>query len=330
LELFLPFEHTENIEEPNDSRKNVNASRANAVLSLIGNTPTVPLHFEPEGVTIFAKCEFLNPSGSIKDRFAAGVIKDAEQRGLLRPDSIILECTSGNTGIALSMIGAAKGYRVTILMSEEASHERRQLIRQFGAELILFKSGGRYQTGITLSLEMAAQDSRYFLPRQFENPLNAEDHEHSTGQEILRQVPGPIGAVVAGYGTGGTLAGVGRAVKRRYPDAKILAMEPAEAALLCGEMPCCHRIEGVADGFVPELLRSAPVDGEIKVTSAEALAMARRLNREFGLLVGTSSGANVAAALKTERGRGATGQVVTLLCDRAERYFSTALFDVAG
>jgi len=308
----------------------VNASRANAVLSLVGNTPTVPLHFEPEGVTIFAKCEFLNPSGSIKDRFAAGVIKDAEQRGLLRPDSIILECTSGNTGIALSMIGAAKGYRVTILMSEEASHERRQLIRQFGAELILFKSGGRYQTGITLSLEMAAQDSRYFLPRQFENPLNAEDHEHSTGQEILRQVPGPIGAVVAGYGTGGTLAGVGRAVKRRYPDAKILAMEPAEAALLCGEMPCCHRIEGVADGFVPELLRSAPVDGEIKVTSAEALAMARRLNREFGLLVGTSSGANVAAALKAERQLGATGKVVTLLCDRAERYFSTALFDVAG
>ncbi len=308
----------------------MNASRANAVLSLVGNTPTVPLHFEPEGVTIFAKCEFLNPSGSIKDRFAAGVIKDAEQRGLLRPDSIILECTSGNTGIALSMIGAAKGYRVTILMSEEASHERRQLIRQFGAELILFKSGGRYQTGITLSLEMAAQDSRYFLPRQFENPLNAEDHEHSTGQEILRQVPGPIGAVVAGYGTGGTLAGVGRAVKRRYPDAKILAMEPAEAALLCGEMPCCHRIEGVADGFVPELLRSAPVDGEIKVTSAEALAMARRLNREFGLLVGTSSGANVAAALKAERQLGATGKVVTLLCDRAERYFSTALFDVAG
>src|SRR2546423_11028666 len=144
---------------------------------------------------------------------------------------------------------------------------------------------------------MAAKDSRYFLPRQFENPLNATDHEHSTGQEILRQVDGPIDGFVAGYGTGGTLAGVGRAIKQRYPAAKIFAMEPAEAALLCGEMPCCHRIEGIADGFIPELLRTAPVDAEIKVTSAEALVMARRLNREFGLLVGTSSGAYVAAAL---------------------------------
>ena len=156
------------------------------VLSLIGNTPLMPLRFEPEGVTIYAKCEFLNPSGSIKDRLAKGVLLDAEQRGLLRPDSIILECSSGNTGIALAMVGAALGYRVTILMSASASVERRQLIRQLGAELILFDSGGRYQTGIEMSREMAAKDPRYFLPRQFENPLNVEDHEHGTGQEILR------------------------------------------------------------------------------------------------------------------------------------------------
>ena len=301
-------------------------SRASPVLDLIGNTPTLPLQFEPEGLTVYVKCEFLNPSGSIKDRFAAAVVTDAERRGLLRPDSIILECTSGNTGIALSMIGAARGYRVTILMSEEASHERRQLIRQFGAELILFKSEGRYQTGITLSREMAAGDSRYFLPRQFENPLNADDHELSTGQEILRQVPGPIDAVVAGYGTGGTLAGVGRAIKKRYPEAKVYAMEPAEAALLCGEMPCCHRIEGIADGFIPALLGSAPIDGEVKVTSAEAVAMARRLSRQFGLLVGTSSGANVTAAMRVAREIGPARRIVTLLCDRAERYFSTTLF----
>ncbi|PYI85084.1 MAG: cysteine synthase A [Verrucomicrobia bacterium] len=211
-------------------------------------------------------------------------------------------------------------------MSQGASEERRQLIRQLGAELILFASAGRYQTGIDMSREMATKDPRYFLPRQFENPLNVEDHEHGTGQEILRQMPGPIDAFVAGYGTGGTLAGVGKAIKARHPGAKILAMEPAEAALLAGECPCCHFIEGVADGFIPPLLRSAPIDGEVKVGSVEAMNMTRRLHREFGLLVGTSSGANVAATLKTAQQLGPQSKVVTLLCDRAERYFSTLLF----
>jgi len=300
--------------------------RPGAVLSLIGNTPTIPLRFEPEGAAIYAKCEFLNPSGSVKDRLARCVITDAEERGLLRPGSIILECTSGNTGIALSMVGAAKGYRVTILMSEGASRERRQLIRHLGAELILFESSGDYQAGIDLSREMAAKDSRYFLPRQFENPLNALDHEETTGQEILRDVPGPIGAFVSGFGTGGTLAGVGRAIKRRYPGAAIVAMEPAEAAMLAGEMPCCHRIEGVADGFVPPLLQSASIDRHVEITSAEATAMTRRLSQEFGLLVGTSSGANVAAALRIAAECGSDGAIVTVLCDRAERYFSTSLF----
>jgi cysteine synthase A len=304
------------------------SSRADAVLSLIGNTPLVPLHFAPEGITIHTKCEFLNPSGSIKDRFAKCVVIDAEERGLLKPDSIILECSSGNTGIALSMVGAAKGYRVKILMSEEASQERRRLIQQLGAELILFKSAGRYQTGIEMSRDMAAKDPRYFLPRQFENPLNVEDHEHHTGQEIVRQAPTPIHAFVTGYGTGGTLAGCGKGIKARYPNARILAMEPAEAALLAGECPCSHFIEGVADGFIPPLLRSAPLDGNIKVTSAEAMAMTRRLQREFGLLVGTSSGANVTAALRVARDLGPDANVVTLLCDRAERYFSTPLFEM--
>ncbi|HEX5221572.1 MAG TPA: cysteine synthase family protein [Verrucomicrobiae bacterium] len=299
------------------------------VLSLIGNTPLVPLRFEPEGLTLLAKCEFLNPSGSIKDRLAKTVLVEALENGRLRPDSIILECTSGNTGIALSMVGAALGYRVTILMSSTASEERRNLIRQLGAELILFDSGGMYQTGIELSHEMAARDSRYFLPRQFENPLNVEDHEHGTGQEILQQVNGPIHAFVTGFGTGGTLAGCGKAIKRRWPSARIIAMEPAEQALLAGECPCCHFIEGVADGFIPPLLRDAPLDGEVKVRSAEAMAMTRRLHREFGLLVGTSSGANVVAALSVARELGPQASVVTMLCDRAERYFSTQLFDPA-
>jgi cysteine synthase A len=300
------------------------------VVSLIGNTPLVPLHFVAECVSIFAKCEFLNPSGSIKDRLAKTIILDAEAHDLLKPDSIILECSSGNTGVALSMIGAAKGYRVTILMSEGASEERRRLIRQLGAELILFSSGGRYQTGIEMSREMAAKDSRYFLPRQFENPLNVEDHEHGTGQEILRQVGGQVDAFITGFGTGGTLAGCGKAIKARWPKARILAMEPAEAALLAGECPCCHFIEGVADGFIPPLLRDAPLDGEVKVSSADAMAMTLRLHREFGLLVGTSSGANVTAAVRIARELGAGATVVTLLCDRAERYFSTPLFAQAA
>ncbi len=297
------------------------------VLSLIGETPTVPLYFAAEGVTLWAKCEFLNPSGSIKDRLAKHVLLDAEQRGLLSPDSIILECSSGNTGIALSMVGTALGYQVTILMSDSASQERRRLIRRLGAKLILFSSGGRYQTGIEMSREMAAKDPRYFLPRQFENPLNVEDHEHSTGPELIRQVPHPIDALVTGYGTGGTLAGVGKAVKARYPQAQVIAMEPAEAALLAGEMPCCHFIEGVADGFLPPLLQNAPVDGNRKVGSEEALHMTRRLHREFGLLVGTSSGANVAAALQVAADLGRDAVVATLLCDRVERYFSTPLFE---
>jgi cysteine synthase A len=302
------------------------SQRADAVLALIGQTPTVPLRFAPEGLLVWAKCEFLNPSGSVKDRFAAHVIADAEQRGVLWPDSIIVECTSGNTGIALAMVGAAKGYRVRILMSESASHERRYLMRQLGAELVLFQAGSGYQTGIELAREMAARDPRVFLPNQFENPLNAADHEQTTAQEILTQVPGPIHAFVAGYGTGGTLAGVGRALKARWPRVRVLAMEPAEAAMLCGEMPCCHWIEGVAGGFIPPLLRTAPLDGEVTVKSAEALAMTQRLNREFGLLVGTSSGANVAVALRVAGELGPDHTVVTLLCDRAERYFSTRLF----
>jgi len=302
-------------------------SRARAVLSLIGNTPLVPLHFAAEGLTIHAKCEFLNPSGSIKDRLARTVLVDAEQRGLLSADSVILECSSGNTGIALSMLGAAMGYKVTILMSEGASVERRRLIRQLGADLILFASEGRYQTGIEMSRAMAQQDSRYFLPRQFENPLNVEDHRETTGQEILRQVAGPVAAFVTGYGTGGTLAGIGAALKAHDPATRIYAMEPAEAALLAGECPCCHMIEGIADGFLPPLLQGAPLDGEVKVSSAAAMAMTRRLQREFGLLVGTSSGANVTAALQLARELGPDANVVTLLCDRAERYFSTSLFD---
>lgn len=303
------------------------SSTSSPVLSLIGNTPLIPLRFEPEGVTLHAKCEFLNPSGSIKDRFAQCVVTDAERRGLLRPGSIILECTSGNTGIALAMVGAARGYGVTILMSEGASVERRHLLRRFGAEVILLPSGGTYQAGIDRSREMAAREPRYFLPRQFENPLNAEDHEHTTGQEILRQVAGPIDAFVAGYGTGGSLGGCGRAIKARFPKVRIVAMEPAEEELHAAECRCCFCIEGVAGkGFIPPLLRTAPLDATVKIRAEEAMHTTRRLHRQFGLLVGTSSGANVAAALRVAQDLPPGATILTLLCDRAERYFSTPLF----
>jgi cysteine synthase A len=300
--------------------------RRPALLELIGNTPLLPLHFPEQDTTIFAKAEFLNPSGSMKDRLARCIVEDAEQRGVLTASSVILECSSGNTGISLAMVGAAKGYRVHIAMSDTASEERRHLLRQLGAEVHLFGAAHGYATGITLTRELAARDSRYFLPRQFENPLNSRDHEEHTSREILTQMHRRVDAFVAGYGTGGTLVGCGRGLRSALPDLRVFAMEPSEAAMLSGECPCCHFIEGIAGGYVPPLLADAELDGVVKVSSAEALAMTRRLSRDFGLLVGTSSGANVAAALRVVEQLGPDTRVVTILCDRAERYYSTKLF----
>jgi len=300
------------------------------VLKLIGKTPLVALHFRPENLTIYAKVEFTNPSGSIKDRLALYLLTDARRRGILRPDSVILECSSGNTGISLAMVGAALGHRVKILMTDTASVERRHLITHFGAELQLFKTTRGYVTGIELAEQMAAEDPRYFLTRQFENELNAEDHAMHTGQEILAQTRGRVDAFVSGYGTGGTLHGVARALRAANPNVKIVAMEPAEAAMLSGETPCCHSIEGVAGGFVPPLLRSVKIDAHEPIRSEDALVMARRLAREFGLCAGPSSGANVAAALRTAAQLPRGAKVVTILCDRADRYCSTRLFNQAA
>ena len=299
--------------------------RGDALLSLIGNTPLIPLYFEREDRTVWVKCEFLNPSGSIKDRLAKTIVVDAEQRGLLHADSILLECTSGNTGIAFAMIGAARGYRVAIVMSQRASSERRKIIAHFGAELILFDQSG-YQHGIEMTQQMAAENPNYFLPRQFENPLNTQDHQQETAVELLAQCPQPIDVFVAGYGTGGTLSGCCLGLKAANNQTQVFAMEPAEAALLSGEEACCHWIEGIAGGFVPPLIRGVPLDGTIKVSSSEAIEMTRRLNKEYGLLVGSSSGANVTAALSIACQRAPQSTVVTILCDRAERYFSTRLF----
>ncbi|HEX2861376.1 MAG TPA: cysteine synthase family protein, partial [Lacunisphaera sp.] len=257
-------------------------SARESITTAIGHTPVIPLHFPEASRTITAKCEFLNPSGSIKDRLARTVIDDAERRNLLRSDSVILECSSGNTGVAFSMLGAARGYKVKIVLAESASHERRQLIEQLGGEVITFP-GHDYSVGVELVRRLAAQDSRYFLPRQFENPLNALDHELHTATELLTQVPGRIEAFVAGYGTGGTLAGMSRALRRVHPGIRICAMEPAEAALMRGEQSCAHAIEGIADGFIPALLNDVKIDEVLTVSSAEAVNMTKELTRRFGL-----------------------------------------------
>ncbi|MGD7652870.1 MAG: PLP-dependent cysteine synthase family protein [Verrucomicrobiales bacterium] len=297
------------------------------VLSLIGNTPLVPLYFSEVDRTIYCKAEYLNPSGSIKDRLAKYVLEHAEQNGLIHKDSIILECSSGNTGISFAMVGTAMGYAVEIVMSEKASIERHHLIRQLGAELTLFGDSSSYSAGIDLTREKVAGNPNYFLPKQFENPLNAEEHQHVTGPELIEQMHGDIDGFVAGYGTGGTLTGIGKALKNNNPKTIVAAMEPAEAAMLSGDMACGHSIEGIAGGFVPPLMADAPLDQIHKVSSEAAVLMTRRLNREFGLLVGTSSGANIVAALEIARTLGPDSRVTTVLPDRAERYFSTALFD---
>lgn len=300
--------------------------RGRQLIDLIGNTPILPLYFPDVDRTVWCKCEFLNPSGSIKDRLAKTIIVDAEAKGLLHPESILLECTSGNTGISFAMLGASRGYRVTIVMSERASFERRSIIESFGAKLILFDKPG-YQHGIQITQQMREENPNYFLPRQFENPLNALDHELETAIELVEGCPAPINAFVTGYGTGGTLAGCSRGLRKANPSIKIYAMEPAEAALLSGEEACCHWIEGIAGGFVPPLIRDIQLDGKIKVPSEQAMRMTKRLNREFGLLVGTSSGANVYAALEIAKSLPPQSTIATFLCDRAERYFSTRLFE---
>lgn len=296
-----------------------------SISSSIGRTPFVELTFPDQAEPIIAKCEFLNPSGSIKDRLAKAVLDEAEAHGRLQPDSIILECSSGNTGVAFAMQGAARGYAVTIVLSATASRERRALIEQFGGTVITFP-GYDYSVGVRLTQAMAAADSRYFLPRQFENPLNALDHEHATALELVEQAAGRLDGFVVGYGTGGTLAGCSRTLRRHWPNIRICAMEPAEAALMSGQPSGAHEIEGIADGFIPELLQGVAIDEVFTVTSAEAITMTKRLAAEFGLLVGTSSGANVVAARQLARLLGPHARVATLLCDRAERYFSTSLF----
>ncbi len=289
------------------------------VLKLIGNTPLVRLR----GEDIYAKAEFLNPGGSIKDRVALAMIEGAERDGRLKPDSIIAEPTSGNTGIGVALIGRLKGYRVRIVMPEGMSEERKKIIRALGADLILTPDGESIGGAVARVRELAAADPRVFVPQQFENPDNPRCHYETTARELWEQLDGRIDCLVAGVGSGGTLQGVGAFLREHKPRTHIVAVEPKNVAALLGHEPGLHRIQGIGDGFIPAVLDISLVDEVIEVSDDDAIDTTRQLGRELGLLVGISSGANVWAARQLAR-RG-LGNIATVLPDRAERYFSTSL-----
>jgi cysteine synthase A len=294
------------------------------VLDSIGCTPLMLLRgaSEETGCQVYAKAEYLNPGGSIKDRIARHMILEAERRGDLGPGSRILEVTSGNTGIALAMIGAIRGYPVTIVMPKTVSEERRRMIELLGAELRLLEEINDIQAAVRESEEEAARDPRVFLPRQFKNVDNPAAHEMTTGPEIVRQTAGRLDAFVMGVGTGGTLMGVSRALRGADVPARIVAVEPNESAVMSGDVPGRHGIQGLADGFIPDLVDLGEIDEVVRIATEDAKAAARRLAAEEGLLVGISSGANVLAATKVARELGPGHTLVTVLCDRGERYLS--------
>lgn len=300
---------------------------ANNVLELVGSTPMVKLSKLARGIeaAVFAKAEFLNPSGSVKDRIAVSMIEAAEREGILKSDSVIVEPTSGNTGIGLAMVAAVKGYRMVVVMPESMSMERRKIMKAFGAEIVL-TPGGDMEIAVKRAEEMARENPKVFLPQQFKNPVNPEIHRINTGQEIIAQTGGRFDAFAAGIGTGGTLTGVAEALKRVNPDVKIVAVEPAECSVLTGAKCAPHKIEGIGDGFIPQVLRVDLIDEVITPTSEEACEMARKLAREEGILAGPSSGANVFAALKVAKDLGKGKVVVTVLPDSGQRYCSTELF----
>lgn len=297
------------------------------VADLIGKTPLVRLQrmVRPGMADIYVKVESFNPGGSVKDRIAWGMIKDAEERGVLRPGGTIIEPTSGNTGIGLAMIAAARGYRLVVVMPDSLSVERRMLMAAYGAEFILTPGAEGMNGAITEAKRLLKENPDYFMPQQFENPSNPEAHRKTTALELLEQLP-QIDAFVAGIGTGGTITGVGEVLKARLPKIKIVGAEPAASPVISGGKPGPHKIQGIGAGFIPEVLNKSILDQVIQVSNEDALETARRMAREEGILVGISSGAAVSAALQTATTLGEGKNLVVLAPDTGERYLSTELF----
>ena len=297
------------------------------VLGLIGNTPIVELaKLNNTKSTILAKLEALNPSGSIKDVMALYMTNVAEKNGILKSGNKIIEETSGNTGISFAMIAALKGYKFVAVMPEHMSQERRQLIQAFGAEVILTPEEKGFPGALETLEQLAKENKDAWLPKQFENRDNIAAHREITGKNILQAVGDKIDVFVAGVGTGGTLMGVAEALKRANRDVRIVAVEPAESAVMIGEEPGSHIIQGIGPGFIPSLVNMDLIDEVIKVKSDDAIEMTRRLFKEEGLMVGISSGANVLAALEVAQKSGRGKTIITILPDRGERYLSMNLF----